>query len=99
MSYKEAPLELDQEFRRLVAALALAPDDQALQSSAAALAHNIRGRCIDLATWKADLSPEYKQRETQVAELTCLAGEQADAILRHDLGLQTPHQEAQANGL
>ena len=79
MSYQEASPELDQGFHRLVAALTLAPGDRALQTSAAALAGVIRGRCIDLATWKADLSPEYRQRETQVAELTRLAGEQADA--------------------
>ena len=80
MSYKEASPELDREFQRLVSALALAPGDPALQSSAAALADVIRGRCIDLATWKADLSPEYKQREAQVVELTRLAGERADAV-------------------
>ena len=79
MAYREAPPELDQAFHRLVAALTLATGDRALQSSAAALAQVIRSRCIDLATWKTDLSPEYRLREAQVAELTSLVGNQADA--------------------
>ena len=84
MSYKEAPPRLDQEFRRLVDALARAPGDEALQSLAAGLAFSIRSRCIDLAGWKADLSPEYSQRVAQAAKLTRLAGEQADEILRRE---------------
>ena len=79
MSYQEAPPEIDQDFRRLVAALTLAPNDRVLRSSAVALAQVIRSRCIDLATWKADLSPEYRQREAQAAELIRLAGEPVDA--------------------
>ena len=84
MPYREAPPELDQEFDRLVAALALAPGDEALQSSAATLARSLRSRCIDLAGWKADLSPEYSQRVTQAAKLTRLAGKQADEVLRRE---------------
>ena len=86
MSYQKASPELDREFHRLVASLALAPDDQALQSAAAVLAHAIRSRCIDLATWQADLSPEYRQREAQAAEITRLAGERSDEILQRDFG-------------
>ena len=85
MPYREAPPELDQEFDRLVAALALVPDDDALQSSAATLARSLRSRCIDLASWKADLSPEYGQRVAQAAKLTWLAGKHADEVLRREL--------------
>ena len=84
MPYKEAPPELDQEFDRLVDVLALAPDNEALRLAAAALAHSIRSRCIDLAGWKADLSPEYSQRVAQAAKLTRLAGKHADEILRSE---------------
>lgn len=81
MSYKEAPPELDQRFHELVAALSNKPSDQTRQSSAADLAYSIRSRCIDLATWKADFSPEYTMRVIQATQLTSLAGQYADEVL------------------
>jgi|HubBroStandDraft_5_1064220.scaffolds.fasta_scaffold234198_2 hypothetical protein len=86
MGYQEASPELDQRFDALVVALASAPDDQVLQSSAADLAYSIRSRCIDLATWKADYSTEYKKRVAQAAKLTKLAGKQADEVLLREFG-------------
>jgi hypothetical protein len=86
MGYQEASPELDQKFDVLVAALDSTPDDRVLQASAADLAYLIRSRCIDLATWKADYSTEYKKRVDQAAKLTKLAGKQADEVLLREFG-------------
>lgn len=94
MPYREPPPELDQRFNELVAALANDPDDQGLKASAADLAYMIRSRCMDLATWKADFSPEYSKRIAQGSRLTSIAGDQADDVLQHDFGSAAPNQSS-----
>jgi hypothetical protein len=86
MPWRDASPELDQEFERLVAALRRRPNSSSLQRKAANAAYSIRSRCIDLASWQADYSPEYSKRIEQATTLTKLAGEHADETLLHDFG-------------
>ena len=86
MPFSVASPELDQDYERLVGALAHDPGNQTLQASAAGLAYSIRSRCMDLATWKADYSPEYNKRVAQAATLTMLAQGCADEVLLREFG-------------
>lgn len=88
--YREPPEDLDERVSSLLTLIDIRPDDLALQEQASALSYEIRSRCIDLATWKADYSPEYKQRETQVKALLQAARKLASDTVCKDFGVQPP---------
>jgi len=86
MPYREAPPELDESIQELVVALSVNAHDAGLQAAAARLVHSVRSRCIDLASWHADSSPEYNLRVSQARQLTKLAREIADELLLQEFG-------------
>ena len=80
ISHTEPP-ELDREFAALVNRLKKLPPNSELATEAVDLAYRLRSRLIDLATIKADYSPEYQKRTQQAKELLDLAGDYADELL------------------
>ena len=97
--FREPPEDLEERVDSLLSLIATHPNDLALQERAAALAYEIRSRCIDLATWKAEYSPEYKQRETQARALLQVAREQASEAVFKEFGVQPPNNSLKPNPL
>ncbi len=79
--FQKADPCLDSDYNSILLQLESNPNDSALKVKANNLALKIRIRCIDLATWKADSSPEYSHRIAQCTKLTELAGQNAHEIL------------------
>lgn len=81
---REDSKELDAEVELLLVALANDYTNEKLRHEGIRCAHRLRGRLMDLATLKADFSPEYAKRETQARHLVVLCYDQADADLRRE---------------
>ena len=80
------PPDLDREFIALINRYRRNPSDDELGTEAVDLAYRLRSRLIDLATIKADYSPEYEKRTQQARELINLAGHHADELLAREFG-------------
>ena len=89
MPYHPPDQALDTEFLELIALAGASSADPLIQERANTLALKIRSRRLDLATWKADGSPEDRKRDAQCRQLTVLAGAKAHPILVAELD-QTP---------
>lgn len=81
---KEDSKELDREVEFLLVALAKDYGNEKLRHAGVHCARRLRSRLIDLATIKADYSPEYVKRETQARHLVLLCYDQADEYLRNE---------------
>jgi|JI10StandDraft_1071094.scaffolds.fasta_scaffold1857689_1 hypothetical protein len=79
--YQQSDPEMTKRFELLDSKLKECPDSQSYKTEANLLALKIRGRCMDLAAWKADMSPEYELRLEQCKILTKYAGEYAHDVL------------------
>jgi len=86
MPYLPPDPSLDKEYDEITALSGRTDDPEALKALANKLALKIRSRCIDLATWQADYSPEYKKREAQCRVLAALAGSAAHPFLVREFG-------------
>ena len=90
MSYRPADPELQSAYTQLIDSSAHGITPQ-MRLAANDLALHLRSRLIDLATWQADYSPEYKEIEAQCGRLTQIAGCDADAFLIHDFDTNNDH--------
>lgn len=84
MSYRPISSELDRESRALIESLSNSEIDDTMRLEANKLALGLRSRLMDLATWKADNSPEYSDIEVRCRTLTRIAGSFAHEKLVED---------------
>ena len=86
MPFQSPDPSLDREYEELVRAAERGLNQDWLRERANDLALRIRSRCIDLATWQAEYSSEYKTRESQCRMLTGYAGSSAHPLLAEEFG-------------
>ena len=89
MPYRPADPALQVESAELIAFAAHGITPQ-LRLAANDLALRLRSRLIDLATWQADSSPEYKGIEALCRRLVEIAGADAHPSLIREFGQSIP---------